>query len=80
MRILAIFKRLKLTAVMCLLPIVLSSCAAASAAFVPNTMAAARCKRDCTSTYHSCRLANCDSSFASCMDYCMDIDRISSRK
>jgi len=80
MRILARIKSFKLTAAMCLLPIVLSSCAAASAAFVPNTMAAARCKRDCTSTYHSCRLANCDASFASCMGYCIDIDRIASRK
>jgi len=73
-------KNFKSTVVLCMLATVLSSCSIFSSAFVPSTMESARCKRDCTSKYHSCNLYNCDASLLACMDYCMDIDRIANEK
>ncbi len=71
---------LKLTAAMCLLSVAMSSCTIYSTAFVPNTMDSARCKKDCTVAYQDCHLANCEARHVTCMDYCMDIDRIATNK
>jgi hypothetical protein len=80
MRILNRISNLRLTAVICLLSVTFSSCSLLSGTFTPTTLEAARCKRDCTAKLHSCRLNNCDSMYLSCMDYCMDIDRIAGER
>jgi hypothetical protein len=67
---------MKLIAAMWLLSIGMSSCSIYSTTFVPNTMEAARCKKDCAVSYQSCNLANCEARLFTCQDYCMDIDRI----
>jgi hypothetical protein len=65
---------------MCLLSIVMTSCTLFSVGFTPHTMESARCKRDCTDTFHACHLYNCDASIVSCMDYCINIDKILTKR
>jgi hypothetical protein len=65
---------------MCLLSVFLTSCTLFSIGFTPRTMESAKCKRACTDTFHACHLNNCDASIVSCMDYCINIDNILTKK
>jgi len=56
----------------------LASCAFAPA-FEPTTMAGAQCKKECAHRQQSCGASSytCDQGYASCLEACIDIDRIS---
>ena len=59
----------------------LSSCTLAPS-FTPNTIEGANCKKECAHKQQSCRASSytCDQGYASCLEVCLDIERISSGK
>lgn len=71
--------QIKLAAVLCFLTMALSAC---SGSFTPSTMEAARCKKDCSTALLNCKQSQtiCEAGFASCMDYCADVDRIKQKQ
>jgi hypothetical protein len=59
----------------------LASCAFAPS-FKPTTMEGAQCKKECAHKQQSCNASSytCDQGYASCIEACIDIDRISGQQ
>ena len=50
--------------------------------FTPTTMKGAECKRECALGQQSCHASSytCDQGYASCIESCLDIDRLDKQK
>ena len=78
---LELIKKLKTSLFIVLSSLTLASCAFAPS-FTPTTMEGANCKKECAHKQQSCSASSytCDQGYASCLEACIDIDRISSGK
>jgi len=58
-----------------------TSCAIAPS-FTPTTIEGANCKKECAHKQQSCSASSytCDQGYASCIEACIDIDRLSKKQ
>jgi hypothetical protein len=72
--------RARLVIALCMLFFAVTSCAFAPS-FKPTTMEGAVCKKECAQQQQSCRASSytCDQGYASCLEACIDIDRMSNK-